>query len=241
MSRIGHIGKAIWQNGQVYAATCGYAVVASASLAVSPGGRLFLATARKWARDLCSITGLTLSYKETYPVEWDKPFILMSNHASLLDIPVIYSLIPADLRFLAKKEIAYVPFLGWSIALARYIFIDRGDHEKARRSIDAAAAAVRSGRSIVIFPEGTRSLDGNLLPFKKGGFVLAIKTGVPVIPVLVQGTQRAMPKNASVVEAGPVSLTVGRPIDASRYTADQKQALMDDVRTEMLRLQSLHS
>ncbi|NUN13283.1 MAG: 1-acyl-sn-glycerol-3-phosphate acyltransferase [Myxococcales bacterium] len=241
MSRIGHIAKAIWQNSQVYAVTCGYAVAASASLAVSPTGRVYLATARRWAKDLCAITGLELSYKETYPIEWDKPFILMSNHSSLLDIPVIYSLIPADLRFLAKKEIAYVPFLGWSMVLARFIFIDRGDHEKARRSIDSAAEAVRGGRSIVIFPEGTRSPDGNLRSFKKGGFVLAIKTGVPVVPAFVSGTHRAMPKDTSVVESGPVSLTVGRPIDASRYTLDQKQVLMDDVRAEILRLQSLGS
>src|SRR4030095_3124360 len=112
-----------------------------------------------------------------------RPTIYISNHQSALDAPVLfYGLWPVRFRFVSKHTLKYVPVMGWYLLLARYIFIDRSNHRTALLALDAAGVRIRAGTSVVVFPEGTRSDTGAILPFKKGPFALAVKAGVAICP-----------------------------------------------------------
>jgi 1-acyl-sn-glycerol-3-phosphate acyltransferase len=217
-------------NLATFAMTVPYACTSMASLIVKPDGSGYHATARAWSRAILGRAGIRVRHTGLDRVDWSKPSIVMANHASLYDIPALFLTLPIGLNFLSKKELKYIPFLGWSMWAAGFVFIDRGDSEKARMSIDEAAAKVGSGTSVVIFPEGTRSKDGVLKRFKKGGFVLAIKSRAQIVPVWIEGSFEALPKDHWHVNPGEVVVAVGAPIDPSRFALTDKDALMDEVR-----------
>ena len=146
-----------------------------------------------------------------------RPAIFIGNHASLFDPPLMISTLPCRPVFMAKRELARVPFLGWVIWLADFIFIDRGHRGAARRSLKQAARRIRAGQSIVAFPEGTRSRDGHLLPFKKGPFLLALEAGVPVVPFAIQGGPEILPKGTWRVQGGPYLIRLGAPLEPGDY------------------------
>ncbi|MFT3836248.1 MAG: lysophospholipid acyltransferase family protein [Myxococcaceae bacterium] len=159
-----------------------------------------------------------------------RPVIFLSNHMSTLDIPVLFrALWPVRFRFVIKNIIKYVPFLGWYTWLAGFVFVDRSRTRKAIASLDAAATKIRKGTSIVIFAEGTRSENGKVLPFKKGPFMLALKAGVPVLPVTIVGTDIVMPKNSWNITPTTVKVKIGAPIDPAQFNGD-RDALMRAVR-----------
>ena len=209
------------------------------SLLLSPSGKHFPRIARLWSRHVLRVSGVDVSLKVLGDIDIEKPFILMSNHVSNMDIPTVFHAFPVEIRFLTKHTLKYVPFFGWALIAAGFIFVDRSNPEKARKSIEDAAEAVRGGRNIVVFPEGTRSPDGELLPFKKGGFVLAVKTGVQVIPVYLKGAYEAMPKGTFETRSSRVEVRVGSAIDSSEYTLDTKDELMARVRAEIEQLGEL--
>ena len=146
-----------------------------------------------------------------------RPAIFIGNHASLFDPPLMISTLPCRPVFMAKRELARVPFLGWVIWLADFIFIDRGHRGAARRSLKQAALRIRAGQSIVAFPEGTRSRDGHLLPFKKGPFLLALEAGVPLVPFAIHGGVEILPKGTWRVQGGPYLIRVGAPLEPGDY------------------------
>lgn len=146
-----------------------------------------------------------------------QPAVFIGNHTSLFDPPLMISTLPCRPVFVAKRELAGIPFLGWVIWLAGFIFIDRKDREAAIRSLNEAATRIAAGQAIVAFPEGTRSRDGRLLPFKKGAFALAYEAGVPVVPFAIHGGPAILPKGTWRVAGGPYRITVGRPMDSSAY------------------------
>ncbi|MDP1832226.1 MAG: lysophospholipid acyltransferase family protein [Geothrix sp.] len=146
-----------------------------------------------------------------------RPAVFIGNHASLFDPPLVISTLPCQPVFVAKRELARVPFLGWVIWLADFIFIDRGDRQAARQSLGRAATRIRAGQSIVAFPEGTRSHDGGLLPFKMGVFALAFEAGVPVVPFAIRGGASILPKGTWRARGGPYRITVGAPLESSDY------------------------
>ncbi len=138
--------------------------------------------------------------------------IFAGNHTSLLDPPLVISTLPGKPVFIAKRELARVPFLGWVIWLAGFIFIDRSRRDTALESLRTAARRICGGQSIAAFPEGTRSFDGRLLPFKKGIFALAMETDVPVVPFAIQGGVAILPRGGWQVQAGLYRITVGQPL-----------------------------
>ncbi len=142
-----------------------------------------------------------------------QPAIFVGNHTSLFDPPLLISTLPCRPVFLAKRELFKVPFLGWVMALAGFIPIDRADRAKALDSLHEAALIVRGGRCLAAFPEGTRSTDGALLPFKKGVFILAVDAGVPVVPMAIQGGLDIVPKGTWRVAGGPYRIRVGIPLE----------------------------
>lgn len=153
--------------------------------------------------------------------EGAQPVIFAGNHASLLDPPLVISTLPGRPLFIAKRELARVPFLGWVIWLADFIFIDRSRRETAVESLRTAARRIRGGQSIAAFPEGTRSPDGCLLPFKKGVFALACETGVPVVPFAIRGGVDILPKGSWRVRAGTYRIRVGQPLQPQGFPSPE--------------------
>ncbi|MHB8876475.1 MAG: lysophospholipid acyltransferase family protein [Myxococcaceae bacterium] len=191
---------------------------------------------RLWSPVLLWAGGARLVVKGRENVDPMRPTIYVSNHQSTIDIPALFLSIPADLRYVSKTQLKYVPFLGWYMMLAGYPFVDRGNHRAAVASLDAAGARIRRGISIVVYPEGTRSADGRILPFKKGSFVLALKARVAICPVAIEGSGRLMPKNSWRITPGDIKVAIGKPIDVGRYGEDQREELMRDVRKQMIDL-----
>jgi 1-acyl-sn-glycerol-3-phosphate acyltransferase len=154
----------------------------------------------------------------------------MANHQSNFDIPVLLGHLKVQFRWLAKVELFKIPVFGRAMRKAGYISIDRYHRESAFNSLKVAASKIKSGVSVLIFPEGTRSRDGKIRPFKKGGFVMAIDSGVPIVPVVITGTRAIMPKGRFRVYPGDVSMAIHKPIGTSTYTRETKEALMEKVR-----------
>jgi 1-acyl-sn-glycerol-3-phosphate acyltransferase len=190
---------------------------------------------RKWARLIlwtCSVK-TEINGIENLPA--DGSFILMSTHKSHFDIPVLVSEVPRQFRIVAKAILFKIPIFGWILSAAGYVRVDRSDPKQAFASLDKAAENVASGMPLLIFPEGTRSPDGALRSFKKGGFVLATKAGAPVVPVIVDGTFHVLPKTSLRVCPGLVTVTFFPPIDTSAYSYENKEELMEAVRLAMSR------
>jgi 1-acyl-sn-glycerol-3-phosphate acyltransferase len=193
-------------------------------------GDWVLALARLWSRVILGVPGVKLELTMRARLEPGRPYVFMPNHASMVDIWAVFVTIPASFRFIAKKQLARIPLFGWAMAAGRFIFIDRQNAAKARRSMEEAARRIRSGQSVVIFPEGTRTRDGRLLPFKKGGFHLAMNSGAAIVPVAIRGTREVMPRGAALIRAGTVTVEVGEPIPTEGLTAADREALIARVR-----------
>jgi len=162
------------------------------------------------------------------------PYIIMCNHQSALDIFVLYIALPFMFKWVAKRQLFSIPFVGWIMQRARYVSLDRENPREGLKAINDAARKVNEGMSIIVFPEGTRSKDGNLLPFKKGVFSLAVRAGVPIIPVGICGTSKLQPKGSLMPEKkGTVYVNIGKPISVAGDKASEKARLMDEVRTSI--------
>jgi 1-acyl-sn-glycerol-3-phosphate acyltransferase len=158
------------------------------------------------------------------------PYVFMSNHQGYYDIFVLLGHLPYQFKWLAKKELFSVPFLGWTMAAVGYISIDRGGTRDTVKAMNEAAQKIRDGMSVVIFPEGSRSPDGSILPFKKGGFTLAIKSKVPIVPIAISGSREIMPKDSLTVTPGEIRMLVGHPIEIQHYSLKDRESLMKKVR-----------
>jgi len=191
--------------------------------------------ARAWGRSILRVSGVRVLVRGMGQIDPARAFIFMSNHQSNFDIPVLLGHLPVPFRWLAKAELFKIPIFGRAMRGAGYIPINRTDRPAAIESLRQAAGAVRRGVSVMIFPEGTRSLDGTLKPFKKGGFVMAIEAGVPIVPVALRGTFDIMPKNRLMIRPRDVMMVIGEPIATTGYSIHSKEALMDEVRNALHR------
>jgi 1-acyl-sn-glycerol-3-phosphate acyltransferase len=191
---------------------------------------------RYWGRIILAVSGVQVTVKGMENLEPGRPYIFASNHQSQFDIFSMQGCFEFDFRWMAKKELFQIPLFGHAMRMAGYIPVDRSHGRKAMKSLVEAAERIASGTSVIIFPEGTRSRDGKLHEFKTGGMVLAIKSGVPVVPVAIKGTYEVLPKRSLFAKPGRVSIRVGRPIDTSGYTVKQKQELAEHLHGEVAKL-----
>ncbi len=192
-----------------------------------------------WAGKLIDAVRIDCTVEDPHQVriEPDKRYIVMCNHRSHYDIPLMVLHLPGSIRMLTKKELFKVPLWGRGMEAGEFISIDRTDLEQAKKDLAVARAKMESGIVLWIAPEGTRSLDGRLGPFQKGGFVMAIESGATIIPVGVQGSQNVLlPKTLDFTFDQKVKITIGSPIEASRYTMEQKESLMEEVRESITQL-----
>ena len=198
-----------------------------------PGGDALVPVARAWSwlvLRTCGIQSFATYHPALVP---SRASIYMANHQSQLDIPALILAMPTGFRIVAKRALLYVPIFGWALWLGGFTFIDRGDRPQAIRSLERAARKLRRGTSIVIFPEGTRSRDGRLLPFKKGGFVLALKAGVPIVPVSIRGGGAILPKGTLRLRPGRIEVVFGAPVETTRYSLEEKESLIEAVRHQV--------
>ncbi len=156
--------------------------------------------------------------------------VYCSNHQSNVDPPVIFAAVHPQLHILYKAELDRLPILARAFRYGGFISVDRRNKEAAMRSIDACAASIRAGNSFLIFPEGTRSRTAELLPFKKGGFIMAIKAQAPVVPIAVQGGRDSMRKGSWIIRPVTVSIRIGEPIDAAGFSLDRRNDLITQTR-----------
>ena len=204
------------------------------SLCLSPfdrEGRLAYQFGRFWTWAVLRIGRIHVKVEGLEHLGTESQFIFIANHQSYIDIPALIHALPGfQLRWIAKRELLRFPLLGWVIWSSKHVIVDRRNQSGAMGSLRKATERIRAGMSLVIFPEGTRSRGGALLPFKRGGFVLAVKTGTAVVPVTINGSGAILPRDDWRLRRGEVEVVVGEPIPVDR----------DDSRSVGLLLNRVH-
>lgn len=193
-------------------------------------GRALHRMAQFWARIHLITSGIQTSVTGLENIS-SPPYIFMCNHQSALDIFSLLAGLPLQFKWIAKRELFYIPFLGWAMKRAGYISLDRKHPREAIKAMDDAAEKIRGGMNIIIFPEGTRSKDGNLLPFKKGVFTLALRAKVPIVPVGITGSSKLQPKGSFIPnKKGVIYIRIGKPIETAQGSRSAKTEIMITVR-----------
>lgn len=186
-----------------------------------------------WGRFLCIAAPVHVELQGLENVNRRQSYVLVANHQSVFDIPVIYGYSGLDLRWVMKAELSKLPFVAQGCRAIGHIFIDRSDPDQARAAINRAVARLKPGTGILFFPEGTRSRDGQLLPFKKGAFRVAIDRQMPVLPVTVSGTREVMPARSFRLRPGRVVLRFHPPIDTEGMSTRDLRSLSDRVHSDI--------
>ncbi len=198
-------------------------------------GNLAHRIARLWARSILFVSGIDVTVSGGAGVDPRLSYIFMANHQSNFDIPVLLAHLPLQFRWLAKAELFRIPVFGRAMRGCGYISIDRFNRESAFQSLAQAAATIKNGTSVLIFPEGTRSPDATIMSFKKGPFVLAVDAGVPIVPVVIHGTWSIMPKNRRTIKPCRVTLDIRPPVATGSYSRNTKDELMQNIHTILSR------
>ena len=189
--------------------------------------------ARLWGKIQLRTTGSRVTMQGLEHLDSRKSYIVVSNHQSFFDIFSLLGHLPLQFRWIAKAELFRIPLLGWAMTRTGYIPIERDSPKKAYRSMLQAAEKVREGVSILIFPEGTRSPDGLLQPFKKGVFLIALKSQAPILPVAIRGTRNIMRKNDWRAYPGHVEIRIFPPIETAGFSTDREAELSEQVRNTL--------
>jgi 1-acyl-sn-glycerol-3-phosphate acyltransferase len=187
-----------------------------------------------WTKIILTVGGVVLNVKGLSQIDPKRQYVFMVNHQSNIDIPVLIQSLPARrLRWIAKKELLWVPFFGWAMWAAKHITVNRADRFDALGSLKRAKERMKDGVSLVVFPEGTRGSEGDLLPFKRGGFLLAVKTGTPIVPVTINGSAATLPKGDWRIRGGEIEVVIGTPVSVEDYRPGTLRALSAHIRELM--------
>lgn len=189
---------------------------------------------RNWARSIVRSAGIDLHGENLDVIDPKQRYILVANHSSYFDIPCIFAAVHQQpIRFLAKISLFKIPVFGWAIGRAGFIPIDRKNRRTAVKSFDLAAQRIRRGNTIVVFPEETRTKTGELLPFQRGGFLLALKSELPMVPLAVDGTFNVLPPDGFRVRPGRVTVRAGTPIQTAGLSVRDKERLANEARQQI--------
>jgi 1-acyl-sn-glycerol-3-phosphate acyltransferase len=212
-------------------------VMGTVSLALAPfdrTGELQHACARWWCRMVAFTIGARITMHGTENVERGKPYVYMANHSSLIDTPALFAYLPYQFKIMAKKELFYVPFMGWHLWTSGNFPIERGDARKTARSVRAIIEGIKAGKSLAVFPEGSRTPDGKLQAFNAGTFKIAVRAGVPIVPVSIRGTYALLPKTTLAPRPGRVDVFIGQPIPTAGLDEKAVPALIARTREAIL-------
>ncbi|HEX9943814.1 MAG TPA: lysophospholipid acyltransferase family protein [Thermoanaerobaculia bacterium] len=220
----------------------GSAILAAVAVAVAwipPQGSWTFGIMRIWSNALLAASLVRAEVCYAPELEPGTSYVFLCNHQSLFDIPVLIATAPGQVRMVAKRSLFLIPLFGWALKAGRFIPVDRADRSTAGRTFAAAAARLREGTSILMFPEGTRSLTDTLLPFQRGGFLLALKSSLPIVPVGIRGTRAIQPKGNWAIRPGTAVVSYGAPIDPATYGLRRKRELIGEVRARIAELAGL--
>jgi 1-acyl-sn-glycerol-3-phosphate acyltransferase len=210
--------------------TAFWACVSLLGSLISGKGRIQHSCMRRWSKDNLWLSRARVEIEGLENIDGSRPQLLVANHSGLHDILSLAAYLPIQFRWIAKKSLFRVPFMGWHMRRSGYIAIDRENPREAAKSIAEAAMIIQNGVNAIAFPEGTRSRTGELGKFHSGAFSLALRTGVPLIPVSLDGSYRVIvPKTLQVNPGVIIRIKIDRPIDLSLYVKGEKHRLMDDV------------
>jgi 1-acyl-sn-glycerol-3-phosphate acyltransferase len=211
-----------------------WAVVALVSVLFDRSGESVVWCARHWIGWILRSCRIEVDCEGLENIDPEQPYVFMTNHQSVFDIATLIATLPVSWRFVAKRELTWIPFFGWALRAGGHVIIDRSNHAKAVESLERAAARIRAGTNVTIFPEGTRSRSGQLGEFKSGGFHLAIQAGVPILPASISGSMRITPAKSLRIESGRIHIRYGVPIPTEHLGVDDRDALKDEVRRAIL-------
>ncbi len=197
---------------------------------INRNGDLAYNITKTWAKFVLAVSRIKVTVKGGYNIRSDRSYIYMSNHQSNFDIPVALAYLPFKFRWVAKAELFKIPIFGNAMHRIGHINIDRSNRRAAFKSLKKAAKNIREGVSVLIYPEGTRSKDGNIGPFKNGGFVLAVESGAPIVPVIIHGTWPIMSKDKILVKPGNVIIEIKKPIETKNYNRKTRDDLLKKTR-----------
>ncbi len=194
---------------------------------------------RLWGRLILNTLGNPYQIQGLDRLNPKENYIFAANHSSSLDIPLLFGCLPYWLVPIAKIELKWVPFLGWVMQAGGHVFIDRSNHENAMRSMEKTKRSLlEKPRSVLLFPEGSRTLNGEIQPFKPGGLLLSIETGIPIVPVAVDGTFQSFRKGSKKFTKHKLLISLGEPISTSEYLLDNRKQLAKDIREAVLQVKS---
>lgn len=196
----------------------------------SKSGQLPYIMGKSWAWLIMKTNRVKIHIEGFEKILKTRSYVFISNHSSNLDPPAVALALKNQLRFVGKKSLGSIPIFGWAVHLARMILIDRNDSTAARDTLNKAISDLKDGISACFFAEGTRSIDGRLQNFKKGGIMLALKARLPIVPITVIDTHKLLPKNCLRIRSGVVRIIVGDPIDVSAYSEKDRDILLQKVR-----------
>jgi 1-acyl-sn-glycerol-3-phosphate acyltransferase len=216
----------------VYTGVCG--TLSLAGSVFDAQGRWQHAMARAWSRLILWTAFVRVRAEGQENIDRQAGQVFCVNHQSMLDIPVLFASLPVPFRFVAKRSLFRVPFMGWHLTRSGHIPVDRDRPRQALKSFNQAARRIREGTCVVLFPEGHRSRDGQMLPFKAGSFYLAILSGVPIVPITLNGTRRAMTPGTLHLRPGKVEMIVHKPVPTVGLTLKEADRLMEQVRETIL-------
>lgn len=224
----------VWVALVLVAATAGYGLIAIGASLLGRRGDIYFWCTQQWARAVVRASGSPVVTSGMERIDWSKPHVLVANHMAGYDIVALASILPVPFYFVGKKELNRIPLFGTAWRAAGHISIDRSNRSTAIASMRSAGERIRRENGVVIvFPEGTRSRSGTLQPFKKGAFVMAADSGIPITPAVIAGSDGVQPRGTYRIEPRPVQIRFLETVDSSAY-AGRIEALMDTVRERMM-------
>ena len=188
---------------------------------------------------MLAIAGIKYSIIGLERLDLNSHYVFAANHESALDIPLVFAGLPFHLVAISKIELKWIPIFGWAMIAGGHFFVDRKNHTRALKSLEKAKSSMaKNPRSIIIYPEGTRSLDGKVKPFKKGGLVMAMQMGVPVVPIALCGTRDVLKKKGLTLNRKAIELRIGNPIETQNLGSENRNQFVEDVRQEVIALKA---
>lgn len=201
-----------------------------------PRGKAMLWLARRWSLWLLRSSGVRLEPRYEALLDRSRSYVFIANHQSYYDIPALLPTIPVEIRFAAKRSLFHIPVFGWALWAGGFIPIDRENRSRAQKAFATAAARLKRGVSVLFFPEGSRSFDGRLTTFERGAFLLALRLGLPIVPVGVSGANLVQPRGRLAISPGTITVSYGAPIEAASYGVRRKAELIDEVQRRVAEL-----